>query len=89
MRKNATVTFNAIGAGSANEEVHGNERYIPVEYQVGSKSVEITGGEAAVSRSFKVASAGTYKVQVTFQNRYTMPMQEMVGNGKTLQTKLM
>lgn len=67
--KNATVTFNAIGAGSANEEVHGNERYIPVEYQVGSKSVEITGGEAAVSRSFKVASAGTYKVQVTFQKQ--------------------
>lgn len=67
--KNATVTFNAIGAGSANEEVHGNERYIPVEYQVGSKSVEITDGEAAVSRSFKVASAGTYKVQVTFQKQ--------------------
>ncbi|MCH1983683.1 chitobiase/beta-hexosaminidase C-terminal domain-containing protein [Ruminococcus sp. OA3] len=67
--KNATVTFSAIGAGSTNEEVHGNERYVPVEYQVGSKSVEITDNKASVTKSYKVASAGTYKMQVTFQKQ--------------------
>lgn len=68
--KNSTVTFKAIGAGSTNGEVHGNERYIPTAYQVGSADpVDITGGKASVSGSYKASSAGSYKLKVTFQKQ--------------------
>lgn len=68
--KNATVTFNAIGAGSANEEIHGNERYIPVEYQVGSSdAVKLKTNKTTATGSYKVKSAGKYTMKVTFQKQ--------------------
>ena len=67
--KGATVTFTMNGAGANNPAEEGNERYVPVKYQVSTTSGEIKDNKTSVTKSLRFPTAGTYTLNITFQKQ--------------------
>ena len=68
--KGATVTFTMNGAGANNAKEEGNERYVPVKYKISSSEFKFEDNQnPTLAKSFRISTAGTYTLTVTFQKQ--------------------